>query len=214
MDGPGHACGWFDWGHRSLPPGLPPPPPPPHPWTSLNARQQFLLAPLQARWEAMPPIRQEGMLRRADAWARLPAERQQQIRQRIEQWQRMSPAERERIRANVHSFHQLSPMQRERLHQAFERFQQLPLDQRQALIQRWHQLDRSQRQAWIDAPGEHAAIPPPPMHEPWPNWERGPRSFDPAAGPAGEQPLRDPMPPADPPPGPPPWGFGPPPGEM
>ena len=127
----------------------------------------------------------------------------------------MSPAERERIRANVHSFHQLSPMQRERLHQAFERFQQLPLDQRQALIQRWHQLDRSQRQAWIDAPGEHAAIPPPPMHEPWPNWERGPRSFDPAAGPAGEQPPRDPMPLADPPPpGPPLLGFGPPPGEM
>ncbi len=118
------------------------------PWSSLNAAQRDMLAPLQSTWDTLSPRRQAHMLKRAERWVTLTPERRAAIREHIAHWQQMTPEEREQARANMRKFRDLSAQQREQLHATFERFQQLPPAQRDKLMREWHALTPEQRLHW------------------------------------------------------------------
>ncbi|MEO7068781.1 MAG: DUF3106 domain-containing protein [Rhodanobacter sp.] len=121
-----------------------------HPWSSLDAAQQDILAPLQKTWDTLSPRRQTHMLRRAERWVTLPAEKREKIRQHIAHWQQMTPQERQQARDNRRKFDELTPAQRERLHATYEHFQQLPAAQRDQLMHQWHALSPQQRLQWSE----------------------------------------------------------------
>ncbi|WEN16362.1 DUF3106 domain-containing protein [Rhodanobacter sp. AS-Z3] len=137
------------------------PPPPrdqasaPHPWTSLDASQRDVLAPLKGEWDTMPPRKQARMLQRAEHWATLPPEKREAVTQHIAHWQEMTPAERKQARENMRKFHQMPAQQREQLHSTYDRFQKLPPAQRENLMRRWREMSPEQRKQWKEQRGQN-----------------------------------------------------------
>jgi hypothetical protein len=130
-----------------------------HPWSSLSAAQQNLLAPLQPQWDTLPPARQEHMLERTQEWMKLPPDRQQEIRDRIERWQQMTPEQRAQARQNQHLYDTLPTDKQQQLHDAFKRFQQLPPDQREALRRRWLEQSPEEQRQWLQHLGPNSTLP-------------------------------------------------------
>lgn len=130
----------------------------PLPWSSLDAAQQRMLAPVAGEWAKMHPWRQHRLARHAAHWSTLPAERQQEIQARLAHWATMTPEQRRQLRDNARAFHDLTPAQQARVSDAFNRFQSLSPAERHALWERWRAASRERHQ---HRAGDHANPPAP-----------------------------------------------------
>lgn len=137
-------------------------PMPPLAWSSLDAAQQRMLAPVQGQWDQLKPAHQHRLAEHATQWAGLPPARQKIIGDRLSRWAQMTPEQRRQLRENARAFHKLSPDEREKVRAAFEHFRSLPPDQRKILRERWRQMPPAQRMQWAN---QHSN-PPIPMHPP------------------------------------------------
>lgn len=134
-------------------------------WSSLDAGQQRLLAPLRAQWNQMHPERQNRLAEHARHWATLPPERQQQIHQRLARWAAMTPEQRRAWRENARAFHNLTPAERARVREAFRKFQSLSPAERRALRARWRAMPPQKRMRWAAEHADKPASSPPAQRE-------------------------------------------------
>lgn len=132
----------------------------PLPWSSLDAQQQRMLAPLQSQWAGMHPWRQHRLAEHALHWATLPVARQQEIQARIARWAAMTPEQRRELRENARAFHKLTPEQRAKVTDAYDRFQSLSPAERRALWERWRAAHPGARHSRA----EGSPSPSPPEH--------------------------------------------------
>jgi len=103
------------------------------PWSSLNAAQQTVLAPLQRDWTTITPAQQQKWMEVANRYGNLPPGDRARVQERMREWSRMSTADRARARLNFTEARQISREDRQR---QWEAYRALPADQRRALAEK------------------------------------------------------------------------------
>lgn len=104
------------------------------PWSTLSAKEQQILAPLQRDWASLDESRKEKWLVVAGRYDRMPPAERQRVSERMAQWARMSPTERGQARLQFQQAQQLSsPQDRQAL---WDAYQALPDDKRRELAER------------------------------------------------------------------------------
>lgn len=110
-------------------------------WEQLSAEQRESLRSLQAeRWNALPDVKRERLLKGAQRWRQMNPEQRQRAQRRMQRWRNMSTEERGAVRRNRERFRAMNPEQRERVRQRHEQIRKLPREERQRLRQRFRDL--------------------------------------------------------------------------
>lgn len=102
-------------------------------WSTLNAQQRGVLAPLEREWQSIDPTRKAKWLEVATRFPSMPMPERQRVQERMADWARMTPAERGRARLTFQESKQLSPSEKQR---RWDAYQALPDDRRRALADR------------------------------------------------------------------------------
>ena len=102
-------------------------------WSSLNAQQRTVLAPLERDWGSIDAPRKAKWIEVAGRFSSLSATDQQRVHERMAEWARMTPTERGRARLSFQESKQLSPEQKQA---RWEAYQALPDEERKALAVR------------------------------------------------------------------------------
>jgi hypothetical protein len=102
-------------------------------WQDLTPTQRLALRPLQPRWGALPPDRQQKWLDVAARFGRLPARDQARVHERMASWSRLTPEEHGQARLNFQEAKQLPSEDRQ---DKWEAYQSLSDDEKRVLAKR------------------------------------------------------------------------------
>ncbi|MCE3261364.1 MAG: hypothetical protein K0R43_443 [Pseudoduganella sp.] len=103
----------------------------PH-WADLKPAQQQALAPLQATWEELGPVRKQKWISIANRLAKMKPSEKARVQERMREWVALSPAERKAVRENFARAQKKATPPGQRTAE-WEQYQQLPQEARKAL---------------------------------------------------------------------------------
>jgi hypothetical protein len=114
-------------------------------WESLDEPTRALLAGQEARWNTLPPARQQAIADGARRWLAMDEADRAQARARWQKWRSLTPEQRERLRQGWQRFKALPPEEQAVLRARFQRFMSLPPQQRENLRERWQRMSPEER---------------------------------------------------------------------
>ena len=131
-------------------------------WSTLNAQQRGVLAPLERDWGSIDATRKAKWLEVAARFPAMESQERQRVQERMANWAHMTPTERGRARLTFQESKQLSPTEKQK---RWDAYQALPDDRRRALAERArsaadasHKLQAASA-AQNTAPAKRAAAP-------------------------------------------------------
>lgn len=124
-------------------------------WSTLDPREQQVLAALRTQWASLPATQQQRLRRIAQRWQDAPPVRRTAIEARLSTWAAMTPEQRAASGSRFQQFRRLAPEQQQDLRDAYQRFNTLPPDQRKALREQFETMSPTERAAFVD--GTHVA---------------------------------------------------------
>jgi hypothetical protein len=104
----------------------------PH-WSDLKPAQQQALAPLQASWEELGPVRKLKWLEIGNRLATMKADEKLRVQERMREWVALSPAERKVVRENYARAQKITPPGQKAAQ--WEQYQQLPDEDKRKLAE-------------------------------------------------------------------------------
>ncbi|WP_229204810.1 DUF3106 domain-containing protein [Duganella sp. CF458] len=103
----------------------------PH-WSDLKPAQQQALAPLEATWEELGPVRKQKWISIGNRLAKMKPDEKARVQQRMREWVALSPAERKAVRENFARAQKKATPPGQRAAE-WEQYQQLPDEAKKAL---------------------------------------------------------------------------------
>jgi len=105
----------------------------PH-WSDLKPAQQQALAPLEATWEELGPVRKEKWISIGNRLAKMNPDEKARVQERMREWVNLSPAERKAVRENFARAQKKATPPGQRAAE-WEQYQQLPEEAKRALAE-------------------------------------------------------------------------------
>ncbi|KQV45879.1 MULTISPECIES: DUF3106 domain-containing protein [unclassified Duganella] len=103
----------------------------PH-WSDLKPAQQQALAPLEATWEELGPVRKQKWISIGNRLAKMKPDEKARVQERMREWVALSPAERKSVRENFARAQKKATPPGQRAAE-WEQYQQLPDEAKKAL---------------------------------------------------------------------------------
>ena len=92
-------------------------------WSELSPKQQAILAPLAADWDALDNTRRKKWVTIANRYPKMKPDEQQRLQRRMQAWAALTPAQRRVARENYKALRQLPRPSRGELRQKWEQHQ-------------------------------------------------------------------------------------------
>lgn len=92
-------------------------------WSELSPKQQAILAPLAAEWDALDNTRRKKWVTIANRYPKMKPDEQQRLQKRMYAWAALTPAQRRVARENYKALRQLPRPPRGELRQKWEQHQ-------------------------------------------------------------------------------------------
>jgi len=105
----------------------------PH-WSDLKPAQQQALAPLEATWEELGPVRKEKWISIGNRLAKMNPDDKARVQERMREWVSLTPAERKSVRENFARAQKKATPPGQRAAE-WEQYQQLPEEAKRALAE-------------------------------------------------------------------------------
>ncbi len=105
----------------------------PH-WSDLKPAQQQALAPLEATWEELGPVRKQKWISIGNRLAKMKPDEKARVQERMREWVALSPAERKAVRENFARAQKKATPPGQRAAE-WEQYQQLPYEAKKALAE-------------------------------------------------------------------------------
>ncbi|KQZ45066.1 hypothetical protein ASD58_02100 [Duganella sp. Root1480D1] len=103
----------------------------PH-WSDLKPAQQQALAPLEATWEELGPVRKQKWISIGNRLAKMKPDEKARVQERMREWVSLTPAERKAVRENFARAQKKATPPGQRAAE-WEQYQQLPDEAKKAL---------------------------------------------------------------------------------
>lgn len=105
----------------------------PH-WSDLKPAQQQALAPLEATWEELGPVRKQKWISIGNRLAKMKPDEKARVQERMREWVALTPAERKAVRENFARAQKKATPPGQRAAE-WEQYQQLPDEAKKALAE-------------------------------------------------------------------------------
>jgi len=105
----------------------------PH-WSDLKPAQQQALAPLEATWEELGPVRKQKWISIGNRLAKMKPDEKARVQERMREWVSLTPAERKAVRENFARAQKKATPPGQRAAE-WEQYQQLPDEAKKALAE-------------------------------------------------------------------------------
>jgi hypothetical protein len=105
----------------------------PH-WSDLKPAQQQALAPLEATWEELGPVRKQKWISIGNRLARMNPDEKARVQERMREWVTLSPADRKAVRENFARAQKKATPPGQRAAE-WEQYQNLPEETKRALAE-------------------------------------------------------------------------------
>ncbi|WP_083941259.1 DUF3106 domain-containing protein [Pseudoduganella violaceinigra] len=105
----------------------------PH-WSDLKPAEQQALAPLEATWEELGPVRKQKWISISNRLAKMSPDEKARVQERMREWVSLSPAERKAVRENFARAQKKAPPAGQRAAE-WEQYQNLPEEAKKALAE-------------------------------------------------------------------------------